>query len=425
MSTEHKNNKNKNQKNNGAANEQAPRPVPTIQRIETFLSKLYDFRYNEVSGKIEGKSKVQADYLPVSDYKINSLARQMMKADIPCSANGLRNILLSDYVPVYNPFKKYFNDLPAWDGADYIKQLAETVQTTDDPLWQICFRKWIVALAAGLLIDKVVNHTVIVFSGQQGVGKTTWILNLVPSQLLEYSFSGTINPGNKDTLIQLSECMLINLDELESLNRSELGAMKEIITKASIRIRRPYGHSTETLPRRATFAGSVNNKEFLNDTTGSRRFLCFEVTGIDYQHSIPLEGVYAQAKHLLHNGFKYWFDKAEIEAINQNNEQYRSMSVEEELLLTWFEPCNIDNADLYLTTTELAAWFNVKVKINVTDAAKQKLGKALRAHKFHRIKRQDRYVYALKEKTPELAEFPTKFKIRTDEVHPIWVSKVT
>ncbi len=85
--------------------------------------------------------------------------------------------------------------------------------------------------------------------------------------------------------------------------------------------------------------------------------------------------MYAQAKHLLDNGFKYWFDQTEIEAINQNNEQYRSMSVEEELLLTWFQPCNADKAGLYLSTTEPAAWFNEKVKINVTDA-KQKLGKA-------------------------------------------------
>lgn len=257
-----------------------------------------------------------------------------MKADIPCSANGLRNILLSDYVPMYIPFKNYFHTLPALDGTDYIQQLAVTVKTTDDPLWHMCFRKWIVALVAGLLIDKVVNHTVIVFIGKQGVCKTTWILNLVPPHLKEYSISGTINPGNKDKLIQLSECMLINLDELENLNRTELGTMKEIITKTSIRIRRPYGYSTETLPRRATFTGSVNNKEFLSDTTGSRRFLCFEVTAIDYQHTIPLDGVYAQAKHLLDNGFKYWFDQAEIEAINRNNEQYRSMSVDEELLLT-------------------------------------------------------------------------------------------
>lgn len=404
----------KNQKNSGAAKQEAPRTVPTIQKVESFLNKLYDFRYNEVSGKIEGKAKSQSEYQPVSDYILNSLARQMMKASIPCSANGLRGILLSDFVPVYNPFRHYFNNLPAWDGTDYIQQLAETVQTTDDPLWQMCFRKWIVALVAGLLIDKVVNHTVIVFSGKQGVGKTTWILNLVPPQLKEYSFSGTINPGNKDTLIQLSECMLINLDELENLNRSELGTMKEIITKANIRIRRPYGHSTETLPRRATFAGSVNNKEFLSDTTGSRRFLCFEVTDINYLHSVPLDGVYAEAKHLLDSGFKYWFDKAEIDAINKNNEQYRSMSVEEELLLTWFEPCTAESGDLYLSTTELAAWFTEKVKMNVTDATKQKLGKALRAHKFQRIKRQDRYVYALKQKDEELVGYKTRFKQKTD-----------
>ena len=208
--------------------------------------------------------------------------------------------------------------------------------------------------------------------------------------------------------------MLINLDELENLNRSELGSMKEIITKANIRIRRPYGYSTETLPRRASFAGSVNNKEFLSDTTGSRRFLCFEVTAIDYQHNIPLHGVYAQAKHLLDDGFKYWFDQAAIEAINQNNQQYRSMSVEEELLLTWFEPCRPEGGDLYLSTTQLAAWLTDKVRMNITDATKQKLGKALRAHKFERIKRQDRYVYALKQKDEELVEYQTRFKCQSD-----------
>jgi predicted P-loop ATPase len=413
-STINNNHKSNFQENGGDTTQETPGPVPTIQRIETYLNKRYHFRFNEVTGKVEFKPVAVTEFQAITDYQINSLARQIIKAHIPCSANGLRTVLLSDFTPVYNPFKHYFKFLPAWDNTDYIQQLAETVTTTDDPLWHMCFRKWIVALVAGLLIDKVVNHTVIVFSGKQGVGKTTWILNLVPPPLKEYSFSGTINPGNKDTLIQLSECMLINLDELENLNRTELGTMKEIITKASIRIRRPYGYSTETLPRRATFAGSVNNKEFLSDTTGSRRFLCFEVTAIDYQHTIPLDGVYAQAKYLLENGFKYWFDQAEIEAINKNNEQYRSMSVEEELLLTWFEPCRSEEGDLYLSTTELAAWLTDKVRMNITDATKLKLGKALRAHKFQRIKRQDRYVYALKQKDEELVEYQARFKHRSD-----------
>jgi predicted P-loop ATPase len=44
----------------------------------------------------------------------------------------------------------------------------------------------------------------------------------MPKQLKEYIFSGTINPNNKDTLIHLAECMLINLDELENLNKTEM-----------------------------------------------------------------------------------------------------------------------------------------------------------------------------------------------------------
>lgn len=386
-----------------------------MERVEQFLNTKYDFRYNEVSGRVEAKKKADQLFHPASDYFLNSLARQMIKAGVPCGITLLRNVLMSDYTPVFNPFKKYLQELPPWDGkTDYILQLSQTISTSDDTLWQLCFRKWLVAMVGSLISDDVVNHTVIVFSGKQGIGKTTWILNLVPPQLKEYCFSGTINPGNKDTLIQLSECMLINMDELENLNRTELGTMKEMITKSSIRIRRPYGYSNETLPRRASFAGSVNGKEFLSDTTGSRRFLCFEADAINYQHTIPVDGLYAQALHLFKNDFQFWFNPQEIDTINKNNEQYRCMSVEEELLLANFEPCEVDEADYFFSTTELVNWFSEKVKMNVTDAAKQKLGKALRAHKFFRIKRQDRYVYALKQKDLELADYLTRFSPRTD-----------
>lgn len=57
------------------------------------------------------------------------------------------------------------------------------------------------------------------------------IKKLMPLELKQYIFSGSINPNNKDTLIHLAECMLINLDELENLNRTEIGSLKELITK--------------------------------------------------------------------------------------------------------------------------------------------------------------------------------------------------
>ncbi|HAI85340.1 MAG TPA: virulence-associated E family protein, partial [Chitinophagaceae bacterium] len=262
---------------------------------------------------------------------------------------SLRSLLYSDFCQLYNPFEHYFESLPEYDlKTDYITQLANTITTTKQELWQHCFKKWLVAMVGCVLNDKVINHTVIVFSGKQGLGKTTWVERLVPKELKEYLFSGTINPNNKDTLVQLAECMLINLDELENLNRSEIGSLKEIITKTHIRMRKAYGHNNETMPRRASFAGSVNTAQFLNDSTGSRRFLCFEVEAIQYQHDIDTNLVYAQALHLFNEGFRYWFNQEEIKYITDNNEQYQLRSPEEEFLHTLFEPCTKETSTTFL-----------------------------------------------------------------------------
>jgi hypothetical protein len=414
--------------------EDEDKPKPTIiDRLETFLSNKYIFRHNIVSGKLEYQAysgdgivntnknnksdREQFQYFGkkkwnvMNDFIENSMLRECLKARIKTNLSSLRSLLYSDFCQLYNPFEDYFETLPEYDlQTDYITQLANTITTTKKDLWQQCFKKWLVAMVGCVLNDKVINHTVIVFSGKQGLGKTTWVEKLVPKQLKEYLFSGTINPNNKDTLVQLAECMLINLDELENLNRSEIGSLKEIITKTQIRMRKAYGHNNETMPRRASFAGSVNTAQFLNDSTGSRRFLCFEVEGIQYQHDIDINLVYAQAFHLFNDGFRYWFDQDEIKSITENNEQYQLRSPEEELLLTWFEPCEKDNATAYLNASQIASKLAEKAKITLTDGTINKLGKALKKHNFIRISKKTGYVYAVKEFTWEEVENKSKEK---------------
>lgn len=390
--------------------------IPLIDKIENFLNDRYDFRHNVVTGKLEYKLKDRKQFLVINDFQENSLLRELLKNHIKCSFTVLRAILNSDFCYLYNPFEAYFASLPAYDNqTDYITQLASTITTTQQEYWLYCFKKWMVAMVACLLQDNIINHTVIVFSGKQGIGKTTWMENLVPAYLKNYLFSGTINPNNKDTLIHLAECMLINLDELENLNRTEIGSLKEILTKTHIRVRKAYGHNNESLPRRASFVGSVNTAQFLNDTTGSRRFLCFEVTDIQYQHHIAIDKVYSQSLYLYKTGFRFWFDKSEIETITTNNEQYQIKSVEEELLLTWFEPValspNVGSCEgeqvppfgrdlggaLFLNSTQLASRLAEKAKITITDGTVIKLGKALKKHGFQRIKKAGVYVYAVRE----------------------------
>jgi Virulence-associated protein E/VirE N-terminal domain len=375
------------------------KPKPTqIDRLELFLSTRYVFRHNMVSGKLEFQYFGKKKWNVMNDFIENSMLRECLKGRIKTNLSSLRNLLYSDFCVLFNPFEDYFFNLPSYDEkTDYITELANTITTTKQDLWQQCFKKWLVAMVGCVLDDKVINHTVIVFSGKQGLGKTTWVEKLVPKQLKEYLFSGTINPNNKDTLVQLAECMLINLDELENLNRSEIGSLKEIITKTQIRMRKAYGHNNETMPRRASFAGSVNTAQFLNDSTGSRRFLCFELEGIQYQHNVDINMAFSQALFLFKSGFRYWFDQEEIKSITENNEQYQLRSPEEELLLTWFEPCERENASLFLNASQIGAKLAEKAKINLNDGTINKIGKALKKHNFVRLMRKGSPVYALRE----------------------------
>nr|WP_315215710.1 VapE domain-containing protein [uncultured Flavobacterium sp.] len=383
--------------------EDEDKPKPTqIDRLELFLSNKYVFRHNIVSGKLEFQYFGKKKWNLMNDFIENSMLRECLKGRIKTNLSSLRNLLYSDFCVLFNPFEDYFFNLPSYDEkTDYITELANTITTTKQDLWQQCFKKWLVAMVGCVLDEKVINHTVIVFSGKQGLGKTTWVEKLVPKQLKEYLFSGTINPNNKDTLVQLSECMLINLDELENLNRSEIGSLKEIITKTQIRMRKAYGHNNETMPRRASFAGSVNTAQFLNDSTGSRRFLCFELEGIKYQHNVDINMAFSQALFLFKSGFRYWFDQEEIKSITENNEQYQLHSPEEELLLTWFEPIERENATLFLNASQIAAKLAEKAKININDGTINKIGKALKKHNFIRISIKTGYVYAIKEFTYE------------------------
>ena len=365
-----------------------------IDKLENFLNNRYKFRYNEVLGKLEYKRVNGKIWKYITDFKENSILREIQKAKVRCSINSLRNLLRSDFCEMYDPFKDYFENLPEYSGdKDYIEELALTITTTKPDLWKECFKKWFVAMVACVLDEKQINQTVIVFSGKQGLGKTTWIEKLMPTELKQYIFSGTVNPNNKDTLIHLAECMLINLDELENLNRTEIGSLKELITKTHIRMRKAYGHNNESMPRRASFAGSVNTAQFLNDTTGSRRFLCFELEHIEYQHQVDINLCYAQAYKLYKDGFRHWFNQEEIKNIDANNEQYQLKSPEEELLLIWFEPAEKHSADYFFTTTQIAQVLSSRANLNITETTIRKIGMALKKHGFTRISKNKTYVY--------------------------------
>ena len=223
--------------------------------------------------------------------------------------------------------------------------------------WRQCFKKWFVAMVASWMKDEVVNHTVLVFVGRQGIFKTTWMDHLIPPALREYSsklpLSGQIS---KDDRLRLCENAMLNIDELDAICGREMNIVKSLLTSTDVNERAAYGRLKERRVRLASFCASTNNREFLTDVTGNRRWLPFEVESIQnpFHITLPYELIYAQAKALVESGrFIYWFDLEDIEQLEKHNEEFRAQDSEEQLLPILFD-VPAEGKGEFMTTAEIS-----------------------------------------------------------------------
>ena len=226
-----------------------------------------------------------------------------------------------------------------------------------DRLWRACFKKWFVAMVASWMKDEVVNHTVLVLVGRQGIFKTTWLDHLIPPELRAYSsklpLSGQIS---KDDRLRLCENAMLNIDELDAICGREMNIVKSLLTSTDVNERAAYGRLKERKMRLASFCASTNNREFLTDVTGNRRWLPFEVENIQnpFHITLPYERIYAQAKALVEEGkFIYWFDLEDIEQLEQHNEEFRAQDSEEQLLPILFD-VPAEGKGEFMTTAEIS-----------------------------------------------------------------------
>lgn len=378
-----------------------------VVAVEAYISERFLTRKNGVRGYVEVASKKKRNgqkpvFKPVTDYWVNSLWRSLLKDGHYCSHNDIRAILMSDFSETFHPFRSYFEGLAPWDGVtDWIGQLADTVDTTRPAFWRGCLKRWLIAQVAGSMELGVENHTILLLAGGQGLGKTSWLRNLVPPELRDYLFTGNVNPYSKGFPQMMVDCLLIVIDEMSGQSYADLNRLKALTSTGVIYLRRPYGHYAETQIRHASFAATVNDLQSLPDDNESRRFLCFEATRIDYQSPVRHADIYAQALALFRRGEKYWFSGEDIRKINENNETFRQRSPEEELFFTYFRKPERFDTPQYLTASDIMTKLSVFTRITPTRSNIVTLSKVLKKHGFKLTTIRGKRLFEVVEITPE------------------------
>lgn len=375
-------------------------PLASVKDIENFLTGQGTFRKNRVTGKYEFALPGSEVFNDLTDRVVNSLWRKMCKEVAPARKQDLQTIIESDFVTLYDPFREYVDSLPEWDGKDYIGELAAQVHVKEDGhLFARFFKKWLVAMLASVLDEKTVNHEILVLIGRQGIYKTTWLNNLLPPELRRYFYLKSNSRNiSKDDMLTLSEFAMVCLEELDEMESKELNQLKALTTMLHVNERAAYAHFKEVRPHIASFCGTSNNKQFLNDLSGNRRWMPFEVESIDspYEHPVDYVHVYAQAYALIKQGFHYWLEEDEMAALNVHNKQFEVPCLEHELIMTHYR-CPLEGQEcIFVTNAQILACISVGLRQKLSAV---KIGMVMKMEGFESLRQGGKRGYRVIELT--------------------------
>lgn len=378
------------------------RGCASVEEMERFIDGYMEIRRNRLTQQAEIRLQGSSEWQRMTDTIENSLWRAMQKEGINADLSRLHTLLTSDFVPEYHPLTDYLNTLPPWDGtSDPIGKLAAMVHTTDNSPEKFAsyFRRWLVGMLAGALDERTVNHVIFVLIGRQGSYKTSFMQNLLPPCLRRYFTTKTNSLRlGKDDLLTLSEFLLVNFEEIDTMRPTELNQLKAMTTALYIDERLPYGRNKVRLPHVASFCATGNNPLFLSDDTGNRRWLVFEVADIDspWEHPIDHDAVYAQAKALLDSGFRYWFQGEEIDELNHRNRRFETPNPARELILAFYrKPYGLEKGR-YITASQIVARFGNSIRLTTGQ-----VGRIMKELGFERLHTRNGNFWLIVERTTD------------------------
>jgi predicted P-loop ATPase len=336
----------KKQANSSSAAEQDQTNENKVTRLEGYLKKKYEFRYNEVTKDTEYRQN-DDKFQPLDERLTAALRIELHKQGFSGCKGLLDDLLHSPcFAPNFNPFKVYFESLPKWNGNDYIGELTDHVGLKDSSQrewFRKMFRKHLMRTVACALRILPFNKQCFVLLGKQNDGKSYFVRFLCPSALLEYYKE---NPplDHKDGVIALSQNLIINLDELSSMDKVEANKIKSLFSQTDTKIRGHYAEKDSLQQRYASFFGTTNEPEFLNDVTGNVRWLIFEIDGIEHDHGGPrgyakrinIDNVWAQAYSLVEAGEAYELTPDETRELEKANRKYQRSTIEMDMVDRYF-----------------------------------------------------------------------------------------
>lgn len=178
----------------------------------------------------------------------------------------------------FHPVRDYLDSLPAWDGVKRVETLFIKYLKADDTEYvRAVTRKTFAAAVARIYVPGIKFDCVPVLDGDQGIGKSTIVKDLVTSEYYSETLSLT-DMDDKSGAEKLQGFWVIEIGELAGMKKADIEKVKAFLSTSDDKYRPSYGKVVESHPRQCVIIATVNGERgYLRDITGNRRFWIIKV----------------------------------------------------------------------------------------------------------------------------------------------------
>lgn len=313
----------------------------SVFNLNLILSNDPDFKnfaYNELAGRIQ----ITGD-LPWDRPAGNSFWRDADTAQ-------LKSIIDVRYLPFtsrnhdvaftkiaddrhFHPVRDYLDSLPEWDGIERVEDLfIRYLQADDTPYVRAVTRKTFAAAVARVYNPGVKFDCVPVLDGDQGIGKSTIVKDLVTSDYYSETLSLT-DMDDKSGAEKLQGFWAVEIGELAGMKKADIEKVKAFLSTCDDKYRPSYGKVVESHPRQCIIIATVNGERgYLRDITGNRRFWIIKLHQKKQKKTWNFTPEYraqfwAEAKEIWKSGEKLYLEGDLLEAAEEV--QQSAMEVDE------------------------------------------------------------------------------------------------
>ncbi len=178
----------------------------------------------------------------------------------------------------FHPIRDYLESLPTWDGTKRVEDVFIKYLKADDTDYiRTVTRKTFAAAVARIYVPGIKFDCVPVLDGDQGIGKSTIVKDLVTADYYSETLSLT-DMDDKSGAEKLQGFWVVEIGELAGMRKADIEKVKAFLSTSDDKYRPSYGKVVESHPRQCIVIATVNGERgYLRDITGNRRFWIIKV----------------------------------------------------------------------------------------------------------------------------------------------------